>query len=116
MGESSASRGRAGAGRAGLGRAGRSRTSTSSSSPARAVQAEGGAPGADPEIVAYLAWSTVHGLAALWLGGPLQQAGRPFDELAGEVATLLGRAFTTPTGPTAPSGPTALSGPAVPSV
>ena len=82
----------------------------------REVQAEGGAPGADPEIVAYLAWSTVHGLAALWLGGPLQQAGRPFDELAGEVATLLGRAFTTPTGPTAPSGPTALSGPAVPSV
>jgi AcrR family transcriptional regulator len=62
----------------------------------REVQAEGGAPGADPEIVAYLAWSTVHGLAALWLGGPLQQTGRPFDQLAGQVATLLGRAFTPP--------------------
>ena len=44
------------------------------------------------------------GLAALWLSVPLQQAGRPFDELAGEVATLLGRAFIPPT-PTAPSDP-----------
>jgi len=72
----------------------------------REVQAEGGAPGAAPETVAYLAWSTVHGLAALWLGGPLQRAGRPFDELAGEVATLLGRAFVPPA-PTAPSDPAA---------
>src|SRR4029453_15329856 len=71
----------------------------------REVQAEGGAPGADPETVAYLAWSTVHGLAALWLGGPLQQAGRPFDELAGEVATLLGRAFIPPAPPPPPDPP-----------
>jgi AcrR family transcriptional regulator len=78
----------------------------------REVQAEGGAPGADPEIVAYLAWSTVHGLAALWLGGPLQQAGRPFEELAGEVATLLGRAFTTPPGPAPPAPPSAPAAPA----
>ena len=91
----------------------------------REVQAEGGAPGADPEIVAYLAWSTVHGLAALWLGGPLQQTGRPFDQLAGQVATLLGRAFATPTPPpppgpatppAPPSGPAVPSGPAAPSV
>jgi AcrR family transcriptional regulator len=84
----------------------------------REVQAEGGAPGADPEIVAYLAWSTVHGLAALWLGGPLQQAGRPFAELAGEVATLLGRAFTAPTSTAstaAPTGPAAPADPAAPS-
>ena len=80
----------------------------------REVQAEGGAPGADPEIVAYLAWSTVHGLAALWLGGPLQQAGRPFDQLAGEVATLLGRAFGAPSTPTARADPTAPAGPAAP--
>jgi AcrR family transcriptional regulator len=81
----------------------------------REVQAEGGAPGAAPETVAYLAWSTVHGLAALWLGGPLQQAGRPFDELAGEVASLLGRAFIPPT-PTAPSDPATPPGVTAPSV
>jgi AcrR family transcriptional regulator len=67
----------------------------------RDVQAEGGAAGADPEIVAYLAWSAVHGLAALWLGGSLQHAQRPFDELAGEVGALLGRALASPTGPAA---------------
>jgi hypothetical protein len=32
----------------------------------------------------------VHGLAALWLGGSLQPSQRPFDEIAGEVASLLG--------------------------
>jgi AcrR family transcriptional regulator len=77
----------------------------------RDVQAEGGAPGADPEIVAYLAWSTVHGLAALWLGGSLQQAQRPFDELAGEVGVLLGRALAPPH-PPAPPGPAGPAGPA----
>ena len=63
------------------------------------VQAEGGAAGADPETVAYLAWSVVHGLAALWLGGSLQRAGRPFDQIAGEVAALLGRVLAPPAGP-----------------
>ena len=56
----------------------------------REVQAEGWAPGADPQAVAWLAWSVVHGLAALWLGGSLQRSQRPFDEIAGEVASLLG--------------------------
>jgi AcrR family transcriptional regulator len=79
----------------------------------REIQAAGGAPGADPEVVAYLAWSTVHGLAALWLGGPLQQTGRPFDQLADEVATLLGRAFAVPPPPTPPE-PTAPAGSATP--
>ena len=54
------------------------------------VQAEGWAAGADPQAVAWLAWSVVHGLAALWLGGSLQRSQRPFDEIAGEVASLLG--------------------------
>ena len=56
----------------------------------RDVQAEGWAEGADPRIVAYLAWSVVHGLAALWLGGSLQRGQRGFDEIAGEVGALLG--------------------------
>jgi AcrR family transcriptional regulator len=60
----------------------------------RDVQAEGWAAGADPQAVAWLAWSVVHGLAALWLGGSLQRAQRPFDEIAGEVASLLGRVLS----------------------
>ena len=56
----------------------------------RDVQAEGWAPGADPQAVAYLAWSVVHGLAALWLGGSLQRGQHSFDEIAGQVASLLG--------------------------
>jgi AcrR family transcriptional regulator len=57
------------------------------------AQAEGWATSADPHTVAYLAWSVVHGLAALWLGGSLQRAQRPFDEIAGEVGALLGSAL-----------------------
>jgi AcrR family transcriptional regulator len=57
------------------------------------VQAQGWAAGADPRTVAYLAWSVVHGLAALWLGGALDDDQRPFDEIAGEVAALLGRSL-----------------------
>jgi AcrR family transcriptional regulator len=59
----------------------------------RDAQAEGWATGIDPHTVAYLAWSVVHGLAALWLGGSLQRAQRPFDEIAGEVGALLGAAL-----------------------
>jgi hypothetical protein len=44
--------------------------------------------------VAYLAWSVVHGLAALWLGGSLQRSQRPFEEIAGEVGALLGSALS----------------------
>jgi AcrR family transcriptional regulator len=56
----------------------------------RDIQAEGWAAGANPQTVAWLAWSVVHGLATLWLGGSLQRSHRPFDEIAGEVASLLG--------------------------
>ena len=49
--------------------------------------------------VAVLAWSVVHGLAALWLSGSLDHAGRPFDELAGEVGALLGRSLAPRPGP-----------------
>ena len=60
----------------------------------RDIQSEGWAPGGDPQAVAYLAWSVVHGLATLWLAGPLQHDQRPFDEIAGEVVTLLGTALS----------------------
>jgi AcrR family transcriptional regulator len=56
----------------------------------RDIQSEGWAAGRDPQAVAYLAWSVVHGLAALWLGGSLQRGQRGFDEIAGEVGALLG--------------------------
>jgi AcrR family transcriptional regulator len=61
----------------------------------RDAQAAGWAPGRDPRTVAYLAWSVVHGLAALWLGGSLRWDQRPFDELAGEVGALLGAALAS---------------------
>ena len=67
----------------------------------RDVQAEGWAAGADPQTVAFLAWSVVHGLATLWLGGSLDHAQRPFDEIAGEVGALLGRALAAHPGPAA---------------
>ena len=60
----------------------------------REIQSEGWAAGSDPQAVAYLAWSVVHGLAALWLGGSLQHSQRPFDEIAGEVGALLGGALS----------------------
>jgi AcrR family transcriptional regulator len=60
----------------------------------RDIQSEGWASGSDPQAVAYLAWSVVHGLATLWLAGPLQHDRRPFDEIAGEVVTLLGTALS----------------------
>jgi AcrR family transcriptional regulator len=67
----------------------------------RDVQAEGWAAGTDPQTVAFLAWSVVHGLATLWLGGSLDHAQRPFDEIAGEVGALLGRTLAAYPGPAA---------------
>ena len=66
----------------------------------RDAQAEGWAPGGDTQTVALLAWSVVHGLAALWLGGSLQRAQRPFDEIADEVGALLGGALGARPDPT----------------
>ena len=60
----------------------------------RAAQADGWAAGADERSVAYLAWAAVHGLAVLWLNGPLPNLdGRPFNEVASAVATLLNQAL-----------------------
>ena len=67
----------------------------------RDIQAEGWAAGSEPQAVAYLAWSVVHGLAALWLSGPLQHDGRPFSEIAGEVTTLLGASLSPRPAPSA---------------
>jgi AcrR family transcriptional regulator len=66
----------------------------------RDIQSEGWAAGRDPQAVAYLAWSVVHGLAALWLGGSLQRSQRPFEEIAGEVGALLGSALSPQPAPT----------------
>ena len=56
----------------------------------RAAQQGGWAAGADERTVAYLSWAAVHGLAALWLGGPLaSQDDRPFAAVARAVGTLL---------------------------
>jgi AcrR family transcriptional regulator len=60
----------------------------------RLLASEGWAAGRDPQAVAYLAWSVVHGLAALWLGGSLQRSQRPFEEIAGEVGALLASALS----------------------
>jgi AcrR family transcriptional regulator len=80
----------------------------------RAAQAEGWAAGADPRDAAFLAWSTVHGLAALWLAGPLRSlADRPFDEVADAVAGLL-TATLRPSAPASrprPPGPTSTAVP-----
>jgi AcrR family transcriptional regulator len=62
----------------------------------REIQAEGWAAGRDPQTVAFLAWSVVHGLAALWLGGSLRRSQRPFGEVAGEVGALLGQLLSQP--------------------
>ena len=60
----------------------------------RAAQADGWAPGADERTVAYLAWAAVHGLAVLWLDGPLPNLdNRPFDEVATAVITLFNQAL-----------------------
>lgn len=60
----------------------------------RAAQAEGWAADADPITVAYLAWSVMHGLASLWLSGPLKdQDDRPFDQVAAAVSDLLASAL-----------------------
>ncbi len=57
---------------------------------AAAAQAEGWAPDAHPMDAVELAWATVHGIAALWLNGPLQQEDpRSLDEIAASVTRLL---------------------------
>ncbi len=64
----------------------------------QAAQAEGWAADADPQAVTYLAWSVVHGLATLWLNGPIREHDdRPFEHVADTVSDLLTAALS-PTG------------------
>jgi AcrR family transcriptional regulator len=72
----------------------------------RAAQAEGWAAGADERSVAYLAWSSVHGLAVLWLNGQLQGLdSRSFAEVAGAVGTLLNQSLAAYAAPTTEGDP-----------
>jgi AcrR family transcriptional regulator len=67
----------------------------------RDAQAEGWARGADERTVAYLAWAAVHGLAVLWLSGPLSNLDdRPFDAVASAVGALLTRSLASYAAPT----------------
>jgi AcrR family transcriptional regulator len=72
----------------------------------RAAQAEGLAAGADERAVAYLAWSSVHGLAVLWLNGQLQGLdSRSFTEVADAVGTLLNQSLAAYAAPTSEGDP-----------
>jgi AcrR family transcriptional regulator len=57
------------------------------------AQASGLAPPGDPRPLVLTCWSAVHGLASLWLDGPLTRAQRLFattpDKLAGVVPATL---------------------------
>ena len=67
----------------------------------RAAQADGLVAGVDERSVAYLAWASVHGLAVLWLNGPLSGLDqRPFDEIARSVGTLLDASLAAYAAPT----------------
>ncbi len=72
----------------------------------RGAQAEGWARGADERTVAYLAWATVHGLAVLWLRGPLSNLDdRPFAAVAASVGALLTQSLATYASPTSEGDP-----------
>ena len=58
----------------------------------RASMAGGRSPGSDPMLPSVLAWSAVHGLASLWLDGPLTTripAGADVESIAEWVATAI---------------------------
>lgn len=67
-------------------------------------QEAGLAPGGDPMPLVLSAWSLVHGLASLWLDGPLSRsplaetvsAGQLSTVVTGTMAELLGRSAATP--------------------
>lgn len=55
-------------------------------------QQAGHAPQGDPEPIVLTSWATVHGLATLWLDGPLgRMKGKSPQELARRVAHTLGQ-------------------------
>ena len=62
----------------------------------RASVADGRSPGSDPMLPSVLAWSAVHGLASLWLDGPLPariRAGVGVKSIAEWVATAIADAL-----------------------
>lgn len=72
----------------------------------RGAQAEGWARGADERTVAYLVWAAVHGLAVLWLSGPLSNLDdRPFNAVASAVGALLTQSLATYVPPTSEGDP-----------
>lgn len=64
----------------------------------RAAQREGWAVGADPQAVAFLAWSCVHGLVVLWKDGPLPQEapGQSLPDVHRQVSAVLVEALARP--------------------
>ena len=60
------------------------------------VSMAGRSPGSDPMLPSILAWSAVHGLASLWLDGPLTAripAGAGVESIAEWVATAIADAL-----------------------
>jgi len=53
------------------------------------AQAAGLAPPGDPRPLVLTCWSAVHGLASLWLDGPLARAHRSFAASADKLVTML---------------------------
>jgi len=53
------------------------------------AQAAGLAPPGDPTPLVLTCWSTVHGLASLWLDGPLPRNARTFGASADKLAALV---------------------------
>ena len=58
-----------------------------------ACQEAGAAPAGDPEPLVLTAWSTVHGLATLWIDGALPFRGLDPERMAPEVGGLIARMF-----------------------
>ena len=72
---------------------------------AERAQATGWGAGFTSRDLAAVAWSTVHGLAQLWLDGPLEvMDGRPVDDLTHVVTGALMEAFGRPAAPGGPRG------------
>jgi AcrR family transcriptional regulator len=56
-------------------------------------QQAGVAPSGDPQPLVLTAWSTVHGLATLWIDGALPYKNLNPEQLAPKVSNLLGHMF-----------------------
>jgi AcrR family transcriptional regulator len=58
-----------------------------------ACQGAGAAPPGDPQPLVLAAWSTVHGLATLWIDGALPFKGLDGERMATEIGGLIARMF-----------------------